>query len=347
MTPDSETPWGRATPLASPAALRAAVPPTERAASTVKHARDAIRDALRGRDARLVVVVGPCSIHDPRAALEYARRLAARARELEGSLIVVMRTYLEKSRSGAGWKGLVSDPHLDGSGDIGAGLERARRLLCEINDLGLPCALELVDPLAARYLADLVSWAAVGARSVQSQPHRELASGAPLPVGFKNAPCGDLASACQAIACARQPQHFLGVDELGRAAALRSPGNPDAHLVLRGGASGPNYAASHLDEAALRLRELGLVRPILVDCSHDNSGKDPRRQAAVCRALLDELRTGRREILGFMLESSLRAGRQALVPGERLEYGVSITDGCMGWEETETLLREAARTQVG
>ena len=342
MTRDSQTLWGRATPLASPAELRAALPASPRAVSTVKHARAAIREALRGRDPRLVAVVGPCSIHDPHAALEYAHRLAEQARRLDGSLIVVMRTYLEKSRSGAGWKGLVNDPDLDGSGDIAAGLARARRLLCAVNDLGLPCALELVDPLAARYLADLVSWAAVGARSVQSQPHRELASGAPLPVGLKNTTCGDLASACEAIASARRPQRFLGVDENGRTAVLESSGNPDAHLVLRGGASGPNYGAAHLRAAAERLRGDGLARPILVDCSHDNSGRDPQQQAAVCRAVLAAVGAGQREILGFMLESSLLPGRQELRPG-RLEYGVSVTDGCIGWEETEALLAEAAR----
>jgi len=315
MTRHSETPWGRATPLASPARLRAALPPSERAASTVKQARSAIREALHGRDPRLVAVVGPCSIHDPHAALEYAQRLAARARALDGALIVVMRTYVEKSRSGPGWKGLVNDPGLDGSGDIERGLTRARRLLGEINHLGLPCALELVDPLAAGYLEDLVSWAAVGARSVQSPTHRERASGAPLPIGFKNTTQGDLASACQAIEAARRPQHFLGVDEHGQAAALHSAGNPDGHLVLRGGAGGPNYGALGLDAAEQRLAHLALARPIVVDCSHDNSGKDPRRQAAVCRAVLGEVRGGRRSILGFMLESSLLPGRQALVAG--------------------------------
>jgi len=330
-------------PLPPPQQAKQALPATPRAAHTVASARREIRAIIHGRDAtRLLVIVGPCSIHDADAALEYATRLRRAAAPLRGELCVVMRSYFEKPRTSVGWKGLVNDPHLDESCDIAAGLALARRLLLEINELALPCATEFLDPFTPQFVADLLSWAAIGARTCESQPHRELASGLSMPVGFKNATHGGLGAACNAIIAASRPHSFLGISVDGRSALVSTTGNPDLHLVLRGGSNGPNHDAESIAEALARVAGQGIARPIMVDCSHGNSQKDHRRQAAVCREVLRQLLAGNGAIMGLMLESNLEPGNQPWSPGRPLRRGVSITDSCIGWNETEDLLNEIA-----
>ncbi len=327
--------------LTTPAALCAAMPVPEALGAQVLAARDAVRAVLHGRDReRLVVVVGPCSLHDREASLAYAERLRGAAERFP-ELLIVMRTYFEKPRTTVGWKGLINDPHLDGSGDIEHGLRAARGLLLEIGALGLPCASEVLDPVTPQFLADLLSWVAIGARTTESQTHREMASGLSMPVGFKNGTEGDLQVALDAMVSASHPHHFLGIDPDGAVAVVATRGNPDHHIVLRGGRSGPNFGAGHVAEAGLRLAELGIARGVMVDCSHDNSGKDPSRQGTVCRAVLAQVRAGQSGLMGVMLESHLHEGRQDWQASPRA-FGVSITDGCIGWDETEGLLEDAA-----
>ena len=331
-----------ASDLPTPAALAARLPRSPRAAATVERGRAAVRDALHGKDPRFVAIVGPCSIHDPAAALDYAERLAGLGRELGDALILVMRTYFEKPRSTVGWKGLINDPGLDGSCDLAAGLERARSVLCAVNDLGVPCASELLDPIVRHYTGDLLAWACIGARTSESQIHREMASGLPCPVGIKNPTSGELGPAIDSLVAARSPHRHLGISAEGGFARIETPGNADAHVVLRGGAAGPNCSPAELTRAAERLAPLGLARPILVDCSHGNSRKDPRRQPDVLRGVVGEFARPSSPVLGAMLESHLEPGRQDLQTGVALAYGVSLTDACLGWDETERLLREAA-----
>jgi 3-deoxy-7-phosphoheptulonate synthase len=330
-------------PLPTPAALRALLPASAAAQASVAAARQQVRDCLHGRDGRLLAIVGPCSIHDPAAALEFAERLHKVAIESADALLVVMRVYLEKPRTALGWTGLLKDPDLDGSGDAARGLELGRRLLLRINEIGLPCAAELVDPLAVPFQSDLLAWAAVGARTAESQVHRELASGLALPVGIKNPIDGRMAVAHNAIRTARAPQLALVLDDAGRLARVRTPGNPDAHLVLRGSERAPNCDAASLDAAERASADLELARPLLVDCSHDNSRRDPARQPAILEALVRQFVGGRRALVGFMLESFLFAGRQDRAPGRALAHGVSITDACLGWDDTERALFDAAR----
>jgi len=328
--------------LPAPRELKARLPLSERAAATVGGARAAIRDAIHGRDPRLLVVVGPCSIHDPEAALEYAGRLRGVAGELAGELVLVMRTYFEKPRTTVGWKGLINDPHLDGTCDVVAGLEIARGLLLAINEAGLPCASEVLDPFTPQFVADLLAWASIGARTSESQTHRELASGLSAPVGFKNATSGDLEAARNAMVSAGHPHSFLGIDSEGRSAIVSTTGNPDRHVVLRGGGGRPNHGREDVARALELVGDLGIARPVMVDCSHDNSAKDHTRQAGVWRDVLGQLRGGETRLLGLLLESNLEAGRQSWQPGAALRRGVSITDACIGWNETVELLREAA-----
>lgn len=329
-------------PLPAPAGARQWVPASRVALDTARGGRRAIRDLLHGRDRRLLVVVGPCSIHDPAAALDYAGRLARVAHATRDALFVVMRTYFEKPRTTLGWPGLMKDPDLDGSGDASRGIVLARRLLIAVNELGLPCGCELVDPLTPHYLGDLLAWAAIGARTSESQVHREMASGLPLPVGFKNGTDGRLDVALNGMLAARRPQHAMGIDAAGGLVVRRTPGNPHVHLVLRGGDAGTNYAPDVVARAARHPAALPLARPVLVDCSHGNSGRDPARQPAVLAEVLRQVRAGQDRLLGVMLESHLHPGRQDWRPGRELAYGVSITDGCLGWEETEALLFDAA-----
>jgi len=333
-------------PLPTPAELVAALPKTEAQADFVVRSRDAIHRVLFRGDPRLLVIVGPCSIHDLAAGRDYARKLAALAREVEDQLLVVMRVYFEKPRTTVGWKGLIQDPHLDGSGDIPHGLHLARQFLREVLDLGLPTATEFLDPITPQYIADLVCWAAIGARTTESQTHRQLASGLSMPLGFKNGTDGNVQTAINAIKAASQTQTFLGITMEGRAAAVRTRGNANCHIVLRGGASGPNFAAGPVTAAAQLLAKAGLPQAVLVDCSHDNSGKQPERQPEILGEVLAQLDAGPSPVMGVMLESNLLAGSQPTpAPGSSLRYGVSITDGCIDWPTTEHCLR-AARTAL-
>jgi 3-deoxy-7-phosphoheptulonate synthase len=337
-------------PLISPRAVKAAQPLTPRAAEVVLETRRAIRDILHGRDReRLLVVVGPCSIHDPDAALDYARRLVPIAEQTRDRLVVVMRTYFEKPRTTVGWKGLINDPHLDGSCDIATGLQTARKLLLEINELGLPCGGEVLDPITPQYISDLLSWASIGARTTESQTHREMASGLSMPIGFKNSTDGSLQVALHAMISARHPHTFLGISAEGATAMIKTVGNPDRHVVLRGGGNGPNYGPADVAKAAELVASEGVARPIMVDCSHGNSSKDYTRQPIVCREVLAHLGASQGAIMGLLVESNLHPGRQDWVAGTDLRYGVSLTDACIGWDETATLLGDiaaAARTRT-
>ncbi len=325
-------------PIEPPEKMVAQMPMTTAAAQVVLEGRESLRRALAGDDRRLVVIVGPCSVHDVDAAREYAGRLSELRRELADHLIVVMRVYFEKPRTTVGWKGLINDPHLDGSCDVNTGLRRARQLLLDINGLGVPCATELLDPITPQYLSDLLAWAAIGARTTESQTPREMASGLSMPVGFKNATDGGLQIALNGIAAASRPHAFLGIDASGHSCVVRTRGNPDVHLVMRGGAE-PNYTKPHLAFAKVALEEAPGVRQILVDCSHGNSSKDSAKQAGVFEYLVQVLAGGEQALLGMMLESNLVAGKQPL--GDDMTYGQSVTDACIGWETTEQLLRAA------
>lgn len=330
-------------PLVTPRDIRSAHPVTAEIESLVLGTRAAIRDILHGRDtSRLLVVVGPCSVHDPKAALEYAGRLKTVADRTADALVVVMRTYFEKPRTTVGWKGFINDPHLDGTCEISEGLDRARALLLEVNGIGLPCATEVLDPVTPQYVADLLSWAAVGARTTESQTHREMASGLSMPIGFKNGTDGRLDSAKNALISARSPHAFLGINSDGLTSVVKTTGNHDGHVVLRGGRDGTNYGAGDIAAAVDLVADSESARPIMVDTSHDNSGKDHTRQAEVCREVLRTFEGGQSAVCGLLIESHLAPGKQSWKPDVDLEYGVSITDACIGWDETETLLDEIA-----
>lgn len=330
-------------PLVSPRQLEKDLPATEQSLHTVHASRDAISAMLHGHDChRLMVVVGPCSIHDPQAALAYAERLKKVADATRDHLVIVMRTYFEKPRTVTGWKGLISDPGLDGSCDISAGLTIARKILVEITDLGLPCATEFLDTVVPHYLADLVSWAAIGARTTESQVHRQMTSGLSMPVGFKNSTDGALQNAVNAVLSSRHAHSFLGIDADGMSSVVKTKGNHDTHIVLRGGASGPNYHSDDIAVAVLALDKVNLARGVMVDCSHDNSGKDHTKQAMVLSDVLHSFVNGQNALLGVMIESNLFAGKQTWIQGVPLKHGISITDSCIGWEETERMIFAAA-----
>ncbi|MBI2517962.1 MAG: 3-deoxy-7-phosphoheptulonate synthase [Opitutae bacterium] len=327
--------------LPSPAELLAELPKTEAQAEFVTTARKDIHRLIFTDDRRFLLIIGPCSIHDLEAGRDYARRLAALAREVADRVMIVMRVYFEKPRTTVGWKGLVMDPHLDGSHDIPGGLRLARTFLREVLDLGLPTATELLDPITPQYIADLVCWSAIGARTTESQTHRQMASGLSMPLGFKNSTDGNIRNAINAIRAAAQPQTFLGINLAGAAAVISTSGNPDCHVVLRGGVNGPNYSPAHLAETEAQLAAAGLPPSVLVDCSHDNSAKRPECQPDVLRTLVEQIAAGNRSIMGAMVESNLGAGNQPFPqPREKLRYGVSITDGCIDWPTTETMVRE-------
>jgi 3-deoxy-7-phosphoheptulonate synthase len=332
----------RIEPLASPAELKRELPLPEASAAFVAQTRREIEAVLRGEDPRLLAIVGPCSIHDPAAALEYAGRLLGLRARLGEELLVCMRVYFEKPRTTVGWKGLINDPHLDGSCDVGEGLRRARKLLLDLAALGMPAAIETLDPVAPQYLADLVSWTAIGARTTESQTHREMASGLSMPVGFKNGTDGGLQIAIDGMQAARAPHSFIGIDEDGRAGVVRTTGNAYAHLVLRGGRGRPNYREADVVTASDQLRAAGQNPRVLIDCSHDNSGKNHENQPMVLREIARQIEAGSQRILGVMLESHLVAGRQELVAGRTLTYGQSITDACLAFETTEALLHDLA-----
>ena len=324
--------------LLPPVALLEKFPATENAANTVSHARKAIHKILKGNDDRLLVVIGPCSIHDPAAAKEYAARLLTLREELKDELEIVMRVYFEKPRTTVGWKGLINDPHMDNSFQINDGLRIARKLLLEINELGLPAAVEFLDMISPQYIADLVSWGAIGARTTESQVHRELASGLSCPVGFKNGTDGNVKIAIDASLAARRPHHFLSVTKAGHSAIVSTNGNEDCHVILRGGKT-PNYDAASVQAACEQIGKAGLPQRVMVDASHANSEKNPERQLPVCENIAEQLAAGDDRIFGVMIESNLVAGRQDLVVGQPLTYGQSITDGCIDWETSQKALQ--------
>jgi 3-deoxy-7-phosphoheptulonate synthase len=330
--------------LPSPAEVKAQLPVTPAAESTVLRSRRILREIMDDRDPRLFAVVGPCSVHDVDAAMDYAHRLKALADELQDVLVLVMRVYFEKPRTTVGWKGLVNDPDMDDSFHIEKGIGIARRLLLDLGALGLPTATEALDPIMPQYFGDLIAWAAIGARTTESQTHREMASGLSTPVGFKNGTDGSLGVAVNALQSAREAHAFLGINQEGRTAVFRTRGNPYGHIVLRGGGGRPNYDSVSVALAEKALKDAGLPAHIVVDCSHANSNKDPSLQPLVARDCVEQVVNGNRSIIGFMLESNLHAGNQELMgnPAD-LKYGVSITDACIDWPTTESTLREAAQ----
>jgi 3-deoxy-7-phosphoheptulonate synthase len=323
------------TRLITPAQIKEQLPAGDRQLALVERTRREAKSILRGEDDRMLVIVGPCSIHDPVSALEYARQLAVLSQELADRYLIVMRVYFEKPRTTIGWKGFINDPNLDESCDMAKGILLARKLLLDILDLGLPTATEFLDPIIPQYTAELITWAAIGARTTESQTHREMASGLSMPVGFKNATDGSFQTAIDAMASACTQHSFLGIDQDGATSIIKTAGNPDSHVVLRGGRNGPNYHPEDVALAEQALRKTGLV-----DCSHANSGKDPNRQPDVWKSILDQRREGNRHLIGAMLESHLHFGSQPLTQDPSiLKYGVSITDACMDWETTAALLK--------
>lgn len=327
--------------LPSPAQLLNELPKSDAQAEFVARSRSDIHQLIFTTDQRFLLIVGPCSIHDTVAGLEYAQRLAKLAKEVSDRVLIVMRVYFEKPRTTVGWKGLIMDPHLDGSHDIASGLRLARTFLRQVLDLGLPTATELLDPITPQYIADLICWSAIGARTAESQTHRQMASGLSMPIGFKNGTDGSIQTAINAIKAAAQPQTFLGINLDGAASAIVTRGNPDGHTVLRGGTGGPNYNATHVAQTEQLLAKAQLPKTIIVDCSHDNSSKKPELQPQVMRELLQQIIAGNQSIMGAMLESNLSAGNQPFPqPKEKLKYGVSITDGCIDWETTRALVLE-------
>jgi len=330
------------TELVAPDRLAQELPVTDKAAATVRQARREIQAILHGQNDRLLVVAGPCSIHDPIAALDYARRLLELRTHMQHSLLIVMRTYFEKPRTIVGWKGLINDPALDGSFRINQGLHTARKLLLELNEMGLPAGVEFLDLITPQYLAELVSWGAIGARTAESQSHRELVSGLSCPVGFKNGTGGNIRIAVDAVRAAAHPHSFLGITKPGHGAILQTTGNADTHIILRGGGNRTNYDAVSVAGACDLLKAAGLREQVMVDFSHANSGGQHRRQLEVGQDVAAQIAGGSRQIFGAMIESHLFEGRQDAVPGQPLTYGQSITDACLGWEDTKRLLETMA-----
>ncbi|MCL2625963.1 MAG: 3-deoxy-7-phosphoheptulonate synthase AroG [Cystobacterineae bacterium] len=330
----------------TPTHVHQSCPISQAAAQTTWSVRQNIHHVLHGADDRLVVVIGPCSIHDSQAALEYAQRLKEQRERWSNELIVVMRVYFEKPRTTIGWKGLINDPHLDGSFEINTGLQLARRVLRDINELGVPCATEFLDMITPQYTADLVAWGAIGARTTESQVHRELASGLSCPIGFKNGTDGNVRIAIDAIRAASSQHHFLSVTKAGRSAIVSTAGNEDCHIILRGGDNSPNYAPASIEAVCAELGKAGLNARLMVDFSHANSSKQFKRQLDVARNVAAQISGGDKRIFGTMVESHLKEGRQELIPGKPLEYGQSITDSCIGWDDSLAvlhLLAEAVR----
>jgi 3-deoxy-7-phosphoheptulonate synthase len=330
-------------PIIAPGDLKQVFPLSDQAANFVTASRESIKNILQGKDARLMMVVGPCSIHDPKAALEYAGRLAALGKELSDQLFLVMRVYFEKPRTTIGWKGLINDPELNGTHQISKGLGIARQLLCAITDLGLPIAGEMLDTITPQYLTDLISWGAIGARTTESQTHREMASGLSFPVGFKNGTDGNLQIAMDAMQSAYHSHSFIGINREGQISIVRTTGNQEVHIVLRGGNNKPNFAPEDIATTEAKLAKAGLSPAIMVDCSHANSFKDHNRQEEVLLSVLEQIRNGSKSICSVMVESNLAAGNQSIPENlSELKYGVSITDKCVDWPTTERMLRNAA-----
>ncbi|HYJ09088.1 MAG TPA: 3-deoxy-7-phosphoheptulonate synthase [Polyangiaceae bacterium] len=329
-------------PLLPPAILMDEIPLGEAESQAIAESRRQVAEIIEGKDDRLLVVVGPCSIHDPQAGLEYARRLQALAPKLTGDLQIVMRTYFEKPRTTVGWKGLINDPKLDGSFAINQGLRVARTFLRDVVELGLPTGLEFLDPITPQFMADLVTWGAIGARTTESQVHRELASGLSMPVGFKNGTGGTVQIAADAVRSAAEPHHFLSVTKQGLAAIVATRGNPHCHVILRGGANGPNYGEEAVGAAVAMLEKNKLPSRLMIDTSHANSGKDPARQPEVAAAIARQVAAGNRAIFGVMLESFLVAGRQEIGERSQMTFGQSVTDGCLAWDSTVPVLEGLA-----
>ncbi|NML44189.1 3-deoxy-7-phosphoheptulonate synthase [Ramlibacter sp. G-1-2-2] len=329
--------------LISPALLQYEHPADDAVQAFIERARTAVAQVVHGQDPRLLVVVGPCSIHDYAQAMDYAHRLHALAGELQDDLLLVMRVYFEKPRTTVGWKGFINDPRLDGSFRINEGLRRARELLLEIAQLGLPAGTEFLDLLSPQYVSDLISWGAIGARTTESPSHRQLASGLSCPIGFKNGTDGGVQMAADALVASGAPHAFMGMTKMGVAAVFETAGNEDCHIILRGGSNGPNYSAKDVDSACAILRKSGVLERVMVDCSHANSRKDYQKQVEVAADLAQQVAGGEQRVLGLMIESHLHAGRQDLKPGVALKPGVSITDACIDWAQTEDVLRKLAR----
>ncbi|HCQ7474482.1 TPA: 3-deoxy-7-phosphoheptulonate synthase AroF [Klebsiella michiganensis] len=326
--------------LITPDQLKAEFPLSVEQEAQIAQSRQTISNIIAGRDPRLLVVCGPCSIHDPETAIEYARRFKALAEEVSDSLYLVMRVYFEKPRTTVGWKGLINDPHMDGSFDVEGGLKIARRLLVELVNMGLPLATEALDPNSPQYLGDLFSWSAIGARTTESQTHREMASGLSMPVGFKNGTDGSLATAINAMRAAAMPHRFVGINQAGQVCLLQTQGNPNGHVILRGGKA-PNYGPEDVAKCEKEMTQAGLKPSLMVDCSHGNSNKDYRRQPAVAESVVAQIKDGNRSIIGLMIESNIREGNQSSEqPRCDMKYGVSVTDACISWETTDALLRE-------
>ena len=346
FTPDSvqkvtDTRVVSSLPLPSPTELAADLSRTEKQKEFVGQTRREIHDIIHRKDKRLMVVVGPCSIHDLKAGCEYAARLNKLADELCDRMLILMRVYFEKPRTTTGWKGLIMDPHLNGTCDIPAGLRIARQFLGDVLDLGVPTATELLDPITPQYIADSLCWAAIGARTVESQTHRQMASGLSMPVGFKNSTAGDCDVAVNAIVAATSEQTFLGITHEGQASAVTTSGNPDCQIILRGGSGGPNYSAEHIAGTVSNAEKSGVTPSLMIDCSHGNSGKDPERQPLILEDIVKQVASGNDHIHSVMLESNLKGGSQKVAADlNELEYGVSITDGCLGWAATEKALQD-------
>lgn len=326
--------------LITPEQLKNSFPLHDEQAVQIADSRNTIADIIAGRDSRLLVVCGPCSIHDPEAALDYASRFRRLADKLNERLYLVMRVYFEKPRTTVGWKGLINDPHMDGSFDVEAGLKIARHLLVELVAMGLPLATEALDPNNPQYLGDLFSWAAIGARTTESQTHREMASGLSMPVGFKNGTDGNLTTAINAMRAAAMPHRFVGINRKGQVCLLQTQGNPDGHVILRGGKT-PNYSAQDVAQCEQQMQQAGLRAALMVDCSHGNSNKDFRRQPVVAQAVTEQIKQGNQSIIGMMIESNINEGNQSSEqPRSAMQYGVSVTDACINWQTTETLLEQ-------
>jgi len=332
----------RVVELVAPATLLGELPLGEERERAVVRGREEVVAVLNANDDRLLLIVGPCSVHDTAAALDYARRLSEKARELHEDLLIAMRVYFEKPRTTTGWKGLINDPHLDGSGDVNAGLRMARKLLLEVVDLGLAVGCEFLDPITPQYISDAVAWGAIGARTTESQIHRQLGSGLSMAIGFKNRTDGNVQVAVDAVRAASVPHAFAGIDDRGAPAILHTTGNPDGHIILRGGSGAPNYGSEAVKGALAMLARAGLPKRVVIDASHDNSGKDPERQAEAAGEIAAQVADGSEAIVGVMLESFLIGGRQDLGAGASLTYGQSITDACMDWERTVSVLDQLA-----
>lgn len=331
--------------MPTPRELKAELPLSDKAAEIVLNSREEIKNIIHKKDKRLLAIVGPCSIHDTELALDYAQKLQKLRKEVESEIAIVMRVYFEKPRTTVGWQGLINDPYLNGTYDVITGIQIARKLLVQITEMGLACTTEILEPVMPQYTSDLISWAAIGARTTESQTHRNMASGLSMPVGFKNGTNGDIQIAINAIKSCEHPQSFLGVNQdQGRVSVFHTRGNPDSHIVLRGGSNGPNFGEAHIKLAEKQMAKANVEAGIIIDCSHANSSKDHEKQALVLANIVDQKLAGNESIVGFMLESNINAGKQPIPEDlSKLEYGVSITDACIDWETTESIIKDAAK----